>query len=390
MLTLRLQGVYLHRSFVAWTTEERTPKRLSLSTSAHFEKCSVPGIISVGVLDQQGLSKGTGHIEFSKCISGENKIVAKTRAGQTLCSITIFIERNGFVADAPFDLVTLKDQCEVLSRRYEPNTPIVTTAFGFDVPAAFFARYFRQATPQETDLRDKLLDLMRARYGRLETYTPHMYAEAMSTVFHFCLPPDQNIAPNDMVEAIYSILYVPSCHMRGTDCDVTMVHLEKKDGSPHVAVALYDNTTDKNYLVDTYWTSPSMLEEETSAPGGIERFASPEERYNRVTFQYGQNGMRRVDCSIDKWLNGDIKTPFRQFQEMDTMVLDSVYKLYSEISPIGCVIDNIETFGGTSGKCVARFAKRGMGKVLSGCRTVVCKSNMHGCEHNWTEYIVFE
>lgn len=391
MLTVRLQGVHLNRSFTVWSTEERKPQRLSLASSVLFEKCTVPGIISVGVLNAQGMSVGTGHIEFCACVSGENRVVARTRKGKAVCSLTLFVERQGFITDSKFDLDTLKDQCSVLAERYAPFSPIVTTAFGFDVPAAFFTRYVRRPTANETDFRDGLVDIIRARYGTSCQITPQMYAEAMGTMLHFCLPAEQNIRDEDLVEAIYSMLYVPSAQMQGVDCDVTMVHLQKHDGKEAVAVALYDNVSHKNYLVDTGLVSPVPVREDIECPNGVTAFQDPKKAYDKVLFQYGAHGMRKVGVGVEKWILGAWNnTEFKTFLEMDTMVLDTANKLYAVSEEISGKVLKIESHGSTSGTFAKRFCKKGLGRILSGCRTVMVSAEVFGQTQDWTEYIVYE
>lgn len=389
MLTVRLQGIHLRRSFVVWSTEERKPQKLSLASSATFYKADTPGIISIGVLDQNGLAQGTGLIEFCDCVSGENRVVARTRQSKLICSLVIFVERQGFVATEKYDLETLKDQCAILADRYASVTPPVLSAFGFRIPAATFTRYWRQPTAGETDLRDGLLRICAARYGTKSQMTPSMFAEAMGTVMHFCYPQGQTIAEEDMVEAVYSSMFVFASFFHGTGCHLTMVHLEKKDGSPHVALALFDSLSSKNYLVDTAWTAPTLLTGSVSPPDGLKAFTCPSQVYKKVVFQHGEIGMRYLNLDVGAWLNGK-GTQYRKISDMDSMVLDKVFRLYAEVGQISGKVVTLTQNGGSGNTVLRRFARRAYGAILSGCKTIHATLELDGTEHTWTEYIVFE
>ena len=341
----------------------------------------------MAVANQEGQTKAVAFIEFSECVSGENKVTATDRNGTPFCNFTLFVERKGFVTEEKYDTATLKDQCAHLSERYEEYTPIVKTPFGFHIPAAMFTQFARTPTSKETHYRDQLMSLAKSRYGKRKVMTPAMYAECLSTLAHFTLDAKE-LDPSDMVEAVYSHLYLPATYMFGCECVPTMVHFVKKDGTPHVAVSLYDDVTHKNYLVDFEWTPPEPIKGEMPAPVGLREFKNPP--YDRVTFQYSSHGMRRVDMPFEEWWKGGCSTRFKPFLPMDKIVLNNAYALYSEIGETNAAIRSIKTSGGASGKPLRRFAKKGLGRYLSGCRSLLVSMEKDGEMYEWSEYIVFE
>ena len=387
MIRVRIEDVHLNKSFVAWSTEERTPQRISLSSQATFERCANGGLITLGVL-KDGKAIGTGHIEFCDTVSGENRVVCTNRNGKSVCSLVLFIERKGFIAESAFDLDTLRDQSEVLANRYASHCPSVQTQFNFCIPAAFFTLYARKATKSECDYRDQLLQLVRARYGNVQI-TPEMYAECLSTYLNFCVD-TASISMEDMVEAVYTHLFVPATQMVGIECDPTLVHLSVSGGGETVALALYDNTNHKNYLVDMRKVSPVKLQNNTSSPPGINAFECPTKVYSKVLFQYGKNGMRNVDSDIEPWLNGDFRERFKPFREIDHVVIDKAMSLYAEIPDMKGTVNVLNIGGGTSGKMVQRFYKDGINRFLSGCRTVIVRLERDSEVKEWTEYLVFD
>ena len=100
--------------------------------------------------------------------------------------------------------------------------------------------------------------------------------------------------------------------------------------------------------------------------------------------------MRKVDCDVSAFLSGGFKEPFRNFLEMDTLVLDKAMNLYADIPENTGHVSSVLSSGGTSGNFVRRYFKKGMGRCLSGCRTVVVRLEKDGATHEWTEYIVFD
>ena len=348
-------------------------------------------MITLGVLSQ-GKSIAMGHLELAHAESGENVVQCKSRSGDLVCKVTLFIERKGFITQDLFDLDTLKDQCNLLCERYAPHCPVVKTQFGFTVPAAFFTRYFRKASAAEHEYSEQLLRIVKARYGKNSIITPEMYAESLSSYLQMCVDTSHIKDDSSMaVEAVYAHMFVPASQLIGMEYDPTMVHLEDNDGHEHVALALYDNTTHKNYLACLSMVA-STLENttESSAPEGLLEFKCPSKAFKKVMFQYGKNGMRKVDSDVSSWLSGKCKIPFKAFLEMDTMVIDNAIKLYAEIPQNTGRVIGIDTAGGTSGKRFRRYAKEGISTFLSGCRTVIVRLEKDNAVHEWTEYIVFE
>lgn len=387
MLSVRLQGVYLNKGFVTWSTDERRPQKLSLSSQATFNNCVRSGIISVAVLSQ-GASVATGHIEYAKAVSGENAVACKNRDGATVCNLTLFIERKGFVTKDLFDIDTLLDQCALLSSRYASHSPIVKTALGFDIPAAFFTRYVQKATAAEHEFMEHLMRIVEARYGK-RTVSPAMYAECVATYLNMCVDTTQ-IANQARVEAVYSHMFIPASHIIGLGCEPTMVHLADHEGNEHVAVALLDNTDFKNYLCCMDKVSPVKLQGDGTAPPGLEEFKCPTKAFSKVLFQYGKQGMRKLDADVEDWLAGRCREEYRQFLEMDTMVLDNAIKLYAEVPHNTGRVISVNASGGTSGNPTRRYMKKGIGRFLSGCRSVVVRMEKDGNTHEWTEYVVFD